>query len=332
MSKVLVTGAAGFIGAHVSRRLCEAGHEVLGVDNLSRYYSRRLKRDRLRWLADLPGFRFRRLDLRRQRATRNLCRGVDRVVHLAAQPGVRYSVEHPGEVVEHNVGAFVNVLESAVRHGVEHVVYASSSSVYGMTSMATADGPLRNTDAPMSVYAATKKADELIAAAFCHLYHLPVTGLRYHTVYGPWGRPDMAVWKFARQIAAGEPLTLYGRHGSRDFTYVDDAVDATLLALQSGRDKPNPHRLLDVGFGTSIPVPYVVYRLEQLLGRRVERRLAQPHPADVLRTCAALGEADGEWAYIPTVQIDEGLARFVEWFKPYHNYTPPRSKCPNQPK
>lgn len=332
--RILVTGAAGFIGFHVARRLLESGARVLGFDNLNPYYDPALKQARLAQLAPYPNFEFVRADLSDRAAVAAAFEHFRpaRVAHLAAQAGVRYSLTHPHTYIESNVVGTLNVLEGC-RHGrVEHLVFASSSSVYGgNTRMPFSEHD--NVDHPVSLYAATKKANELMAHAYSHLYALPTTGLRFFTVYGPWGRPDMSLFLFTRAILDGRPIDLYnhGRH-RRDFTYIDDAVEAVVRVLdrpprpnpawQSDRPDPAtgaaPYRVYNVGNQRPVDLLDVVAILERALGRTAERNLLPLQPGDVESTWADVDDLarDADWR--PTTTIEAGVATFVAWYKDFH--------------
>jgi UDP-glucuronate 4-epimerase len=320
--KVLVTGCAGFIGMHCAERLAARGDQVIGVDSLSPYTSLELKEARLARLRPLEGFSFEQLDLAEDGAAAKLVDAArpEAVLHLAAQPGVRYSCENPGAYVQSNLVGFGSLIEACRHHRPRHFVYASSSSVYG----ANAKLPWSEADdvsRPLSLYAATKRANELTAYAYSHLFGLPVTGLRYFTVYGPWGRPDMSPILFARAIMEGKPLQLFN-HGDmqRDFTYVDDAVEGTLRVLDRPPSGRPPYAVFNIGNHESVALPDYVAALERALGRkaRIERRPMQP--GDVKATCAdthALARAVG---YAPCTPLAQGLERFAEWFRSYYRY------------
>jgi UDP-glucuronate 4-epimerase len=337
MTRVLVTGAAGFIGMHVAQALLRRGDEVVGVDNLNDYYDVRLKQARLAQLAAMPGFRFERLDVVRTGAVA-ACVGAgrfDRVVHLAAQAGVRYSVTHPQAYAQANLVGFLNVLEACRHHETAHLVYASSSSVYGGNRKM----PFAETDAvdhPVSLYAATKKANELMAHSYSHLYGLPTTGLRFFTVYGPWGRPDMAYFKFAQAILAGEPIPVFN-HGrmSRDFTYIDDIVEGVLAVLDAplapaGRaDAPEPagscdaprapYRVLNIGSHAPVPLLDFIGALERALGRRAQLDLQPMQPGDVPATYADVSALQALRGPVRApMPLQEGVQRFVDWYLRYH--------------
>ena len=317
--RVLVTGCAGFIGMHCALRLLARGDEVLGADNLSPYYDVELKEARLRQLQAGRNFRFERTDLADAVACERLFELArpERVLHLAAQPGVRYSLENPASYIQSNLVAFANVLEACRRHAPQHLVYASSSSVYG----ANAKLPWSetdNVDHPISLYAATKKANELMAHVYSHLHALPATGLRYFTVYGPWGRPDMSPMLFARAILEGKPIQVFN-HGDmkRDFTYVDDAVEATLRVLDRAPATKPPHRVLNVGNHQPVGLLEYIALLERALGKKAIKEMKPMQPGDVPATYAdtrALQEATG---YAPGTPLEAGLAGFAAWFKNY---------------
>ena len=332
--KILVTGAAGFIGFHSAARLVEQGAEVIGVDNLDAYYSVALKRARLAELARLPGFRFVELDLAdRPRVARLFeTERPARVVHLAAQAGVRHGMTHPHAYADANLVGFLNILEGCRNASVGHLVFASSSSVYGAnTSM-----PFRerdNVDHPLSLYAATKKSNELMAHAYAHLYAMPVTGLRFFTVYGPWGRPDMAVYAFTRRISEGQPIDVFnhGRH-ARDFTYVSDVVGGVALALERvpagdpGFDRaapdpatsPAPYRIYNIGNSKPVELMHLIACLERELGRTAQINFLPMQPGDVETTFADMARLEHDLGYRPRVGLEDGIARFVAWFRSYH--------------
>jgi UDP-glucuronate 4-epimerase len=330
---VLVTGAAGFIGFHVAERLLKQGHAVVGLDNLNSYYDPALKEARLSELANLGQFRFVRLDIADRAGMAALFeeQGFPVVIHLAAQAGVRYSLIDPHAYIDANLQGFANVLEGCRRHGCRHLLYASSSSVYG----ANTEQPFstqQNVDHPVSLYGATKKANELMAHAYSHLFSLPATGLRFFTVYGPWGRPDMAMWLFSEAISAGKPIRLFN-HGNmrRDFTYIDDAVEAVIRLIDrvpkpdpalAGGTNPAvsaaPWRIFNIGNSSPVDVGYVVSLLESNLGRNVEKRLEPMQPGDVPETYADVDDLFREVGFRPDTPIEEGVKRFVAWYRNYH--------------
>ena len=322
---VLVTGAAGFIGFHVAAALLRAGERVLGVDNLNPYYDMRLKEARLAELQQLPSFGFERLDIAERGVLVKFAarhRDIDRVIHLAAQAGVRYSLTDPRAYVSANLAGHLEVLETCRGiAGLKHLVYASSSSVYGGNTKL----PFSETDpvdTPQSLYAATKKADELMSHCYAHLYRIPMTGLRFFTVYGPWGRPDMAAWLFTKAILAGEPIKLF-HHGKmrRDFTYIDDVVAGVLACLAkppADTGAGPPHRIYNLGNHRSEELERFVSVLERALGKAARRELVSMQPGDVAATYADIEAASRDFGFSPKTPIDQGLPRFVEWYRRYH--------------
>jgi UDP-glucuronate 4-epimerase len=331
---ILVTGAAGFIGFHVARRLAAGGRAVVGLDNLNAYYDPALKQARLDVLAKERSFRFVKLDLADPAGVAALFaeHRFPHVVHLAAQAGVRYSLVDPHAYVDANLIGFVNILEGCRHAQSRHLVYASSSSVYGAnTKMPFATG--QNVDHPLSLYGATKKANELMAHAYAHLFGLPTTGLRFFTVYGPWGRPDMAMWLFTDAIHAGRPIKLFNQGNMRrDFTYVDDVVESVVRLVErppageanwSG-DRPDPAtsrapwRVYNIGNHTPVEVPEVVRLIEQALGKTAVRELLPMQPGDVPETCADVEDLRRDVGFAPDTPIADGVQRFVDWFRAYH--------------
>ena len=332
--RILVTGAAGFIGSKLSERLLARGDEVLGYDNLNDYYDPRLKEARLARLMPLPGFSFLRASLEDRAALDAAF--VDfkpqRVVNLAAQAGVRYSLENPHAYVESNIVGFMNILEACRHNGVEHLVYASSSSVYGNNRklpFAVED----SVDHPVSMYAATKKANELMAHTYSHLFNLPTTGLRFFTVYGPWGRPDMALFLFTRKILAGEPIDVFNRgHHTRDFTYVDDIVEGVIRTLDhvpgpdpaydplapSPATSSAPYRVYNIGNNRPVELLRYIEVLEECLGRKAEKRLLPLQPGDVPDTYADVEALQRDTGYSPSTPIETGVARFVAWYRDFY--------------
>lgn len=327
---VLVTGAAGFIGSAVARALATRGEDVVGIDNLNAYSPLALKWGRIAWVEQAAGTRFRfiKADFADDAAFDALAAGLefDRIVHLGAQPGVRYSIDNPRAYVRANVAGHLNLLEIARHSGVRHMVYASSSSVYGDSP----DLPLRveqRVDNPISLYAATKKADELISESYAHLYRIPLTGLRFFTVYGPWGRPDMAVWKFTDAILNGRPIQVYN-HGrmQRDFTYVDDIVAGVVAALDrppadDGAVKPggssSPHAVYNLGNHQSEELGRLIDVIEAACGRKAIRDYQPLQPGDVLATYADIADAQRDLNFAPTTPIDVGIPTFVDWYRGY---------------
>jgi len=319
---VLLTGAAGFIGYHVAEALLARGEHVLGVDNLNAYYDVRLKQARLARLDGKPGFTFCQADVADREAIHGLVgqnSDIELIVHLAAQAGVRHSLTDPYAYVQSNVMGHLVVLEAArLAPKLRHVVYASSSSVYGAnTRLPFSEADL--VDTPVSIYAATKRADELISHAYAHLHRLPQTGLRFFTVYGPWGRPDMAYYSFARAIVAAEPITLYdGGTLRRDFTYIDDIVAGVIGCLDRPPEGSLPARVLNIGNHRSERVSTLVRLLEKALGKQAIVRDAPRPPADVEETFASIDAIAGLTGFAPRTSLEEGVPRFVTWFKAWH--------------
>ncbi|WP_409523366.1 NAD-dependent epimerase [Nitrincola sp. MINF-07-Sa-05] len=332
--KVLVTGVAGFIGFHVARALLERGDEVIGIDNLNDYYEVSLKHARLKELEPYGQFRFNKMDISDRATVAELFarEKPQRVVHLAAQAGVRYSIENPHAYGDSNLTGFLTILEGCRQQQVEHLVFASSSSVYGANEtmpFSTAD----NVDHPVSLYAATKKANELMAHSYSHLYGLPTTGLRFFTVYGPWGRPDMSPFLFVRAILSGQPLKVfnYGQH-RRDFTYIDDIVEGVIRCLDripSGNTNwsgmtPDPAssrapwKLYNIGNSQPVELLRYIELLEQALGRTTHKELLPLQPGDVEHTYADVTELIRDTGYAPQVSIEEGITRFVAWYRAFY--------------
>ena len=320
-ARVLVTGAAGFIGMHTAARLLDEGASVTGVDNFDPYYDVALKEARAARLAGKRGFTLARLDLADADAAMQLARdgAFTHVVHLAAQPGVRYSLINPAAYVRNNLAAFANLLETCRAARIAHLVYASSSSVYGANHTLPFSED-QNVDHPVSLYAATKKANELMAHSYSHLYRLPTTGLRFFTVYGPWGRPDMAPMLFTRAILAGEPITLYNEgRMQRDFTYVDDVVEGIVRTLvRPPRDDGAPSAVYNIGNHTAVELEAFVALLETLLGRAAIRRYAPMQPGDVPATYAAIDRLAALTGFAPRTPLADGLGRFVALYRSYH--------------
>ena len=332
---VLITGAAGFIGFHLARRVLDGGARVVGLDNLNDYYDVGLKRARLQQLADQDGFSHHEFDIANRNPTAALWAQTkpDRVIHLAAQAGVRYSLENPYAYIDANILGFLNVLESAREFGIEHLVYASTSSVYGSnTNMPFSVHD--NVDHPVSLYAATKKTNELLAHTYAHLFQIPCTGLRFFTVYGPWGRPDMALFKFTRNILAGEPIDIfnYGNH-TRDFTYIDDIVEGIIRVLDRVA-KPNadwsgdapdpqsssaPYRLYNIGSNNPVALMRYIEVLEETLGIQAKKNMLPLQQGDVPDTFADVADLMRDVDYKPNTPIEVGIHRFVAWYKRYYN-------------
>jgi len=329
--KILLTGCAGFIGMHTCERLLARGDEVIGVDNLNDYYDPALKQARLERLLPHPSFRFERVDISDAGALDTLFATTrpQRVINLAAQAGVRYSLKHPQAYVASNLTGFVNVLEACRHHAVEHLVYASSSSVYGHNT----DLPFRveqDVDHPVSLYAATKKSNELMAHCYSHLFRLPTTGLRFFTVYGPWGRPDMALWLFTRAILDGKPIDVFNEgRMRRDFTYIDDIVEGVVRVVDHvatpdasyDRRTPNaavsdaPYRLYNIGNQNPVQLLDFIAAIEDALGRKAVRNLLPMQPGDVEATFADVSALDRAVGFKPATPIEVGVRRFVEWYR-----------------
>jgi UDP-glucuronate 4-epimerase len=331
---ILVTGAAGFIGFHVAQRLLRSGCDVVGVDNMNAYYDPALKESRRAELVKSNRLRFVKLELADRNVVARLFKEhrFPRVVHLAAQAGVRHSFVDPFAYVDANLSGFATILEGCRHNGCKHLLYASSSSVYGSNTMM----PFSvhdNTDHPLSLYGASKKANELMAHAYAHLFGIPMTGLRFFTVYGPWGRPDMAMWIFARSILAGEPIRLFN-HGNmkRDFTYIDDVVESVVRLVDrpptgnpvfstSSPDPASssaPWRLYNIGNNTPVELLEVVRLLEDTIGKKARRELVPIQPGDVPTTYANVDDLMRDVGFRPSTPIAEGIARFVEWYGAYH--------------
>ena len=332
--KILVTGAAGFIGAFTSKRFVEQGHEVVGIDNLNDYYDVNLKHGRLGWLAEQSGFTFKQVELSDRAAVDTVFaeHKFDRVVHLAAQAGVRYSITNPHAYVDSNLIGFVNILEACRHNEVGHLVYASSSSVYGLNTKipySTSD----RVDHPVSLYAATKKSNELMAHTYAHLYGLPVTGLRFFTVYGPWGRPDMAYFSFTRDILEGKTINVFN-HGKmqRDFTYVDDIVEGVTRITQkipkgvSGWTPESgdcsrssaPYKIYNIGNHNSVELGTFIETIENVLGKKANKHYMDMQPGDVLATYANVDDLVEDVDFAPNTPLAEGIERFARWYRDFY--------------
>jgi UDP-glucuronate 4-epimerase len=331
---ILVTGAAGFIGFHAARALLARNDTVIGVDNLNDYYDVALKDARLAELKPDKNFRFVKADLKDRNAIEQLFaeHKPQHVLHLAAQAGVRYSLTHPHQYIDANVVGFMNVLEGCRQNAVKHLLFASSSSVYGANSKMPYSVH-DNVDHPLSLYAATKKANELMAHSYAHLYRLPVTGLRYFTVYGPWGRPDMAPFMFTKKIIAGEPIDVFnqGNH-QRDFTYIDDVVEGTIRTLDQvpapdgdwSTDRPDaatsnaPYRLYNIGNHTPVALLDFIATIEKAVGKPAKKNLLPMQPGDVHATYADVSELKDAIGFEPKTPLDDGIKRFVAWYRDYY--------------
>src|SRR5947209_13483292 len=325
--EILVTGAAGFIGMHVATRLLQAGYNVVGLDNLSDYYDVRLKKARLKELIRYPQFQFAKMDLADRQEVEALfaARKFERVIHLAAQAGVRYSLENPHVYVQTNLAGFTNILEACRHHPVNHLVYASSSSVYGANKklpFSVQD----NVDHPISLYAASKKANELMAHAYSHLFQIPTTGLRFFTVYGPWGRPDMAMFLFTKAILEGKPIDVFNEGKmQRDFTYIDDIVEGVLLVADrppapNSSDGPStaPYKLYNIGNHSPVELMKVIEVLEKCLGKTARRNMLPMQPGDVPATFADVDDLMRDTGFRPGTPIEVGLERFVRWYQTHY--------------
>ncbi|MCB1937577.1 MAG: NAD-dependent epimerase [Rhodocyclaceae bacterium] len=333
--KVLVTGAAGFIGMHTSERLLARGDEVVGLDNLNDYYDPQLKRDRLARIEPHPNFRFVKMDVADRAGMEALfaAEKFDRVIHLAAQAGVRYSLENPHAYIDSNVVGFMNILEGCRHNKVAHLAYASSSSVYGgNTKMPFSEHD--SVDHPISMYAATKKANELMAHTYSHLFGLPTTGLRFFTVYGPWGRPDMALFLFTKAILDGKPINVFN-HGKmqRDFTYVDDIVEGVIRVVDhtaepdagfnSSQPDPGrsaaPFRVFNIGNNNPVMLMDFIAAIEKSLGREAEKNFMPLQDGDVPETYANTDELNAWTGFVPATSVTDGVGRFVDWYRSYYS-------------
>jgi UDP-glucuronate 4-epimerase len=331
---ILVTGTAGFIGYHVARKLLERGDSVIGIDNVNDYYDVGLKESRLRMLSEFPKFRFVRMDVSDTAAMAAFfaAERPSRVVHLAAQAGVRYSLTHPHAYIDANIVGFLNILEGCRHNAVEHLVYASSSSVYGANTKQPFSEH-QNIDHPVSLYAATKKANELMAHSYAHLFRFPVTGLRFFTVYGPWGRPDMALFKFTKGILAGESIPVFNEGRMiRDFTYIDDIVEGVVRVLDAtaapdpgwSGDDPDPatssapYRVFNIGNNRPVPLLDCIAILEECLGQKAKLDLLPMQPGDVVSTMADVTALEQAVGFRPATPLATGIGRFVNWYKEYY--------------
>ena len=332
--KVLVTGAAGFIGSALSQRLLERGDKVIGIDNHNDYYSPALKEARLARQVSHPNYTHERVDLADRQGLGKLFKAhmPQRVINLAAQAGVRYSLENPLSYIDSNIVGFAHILEECRHHGVEHLVYASSSSVYGANT-STPFSVHDNVDHPLSLYAATKKSNELMAHSYSHLYNLPTTGLRFFTVYGPWDRPDMALQKFAQAISKGEPLQVFN-HGNhlRDFTYIDDIVEGVIRVLDQpaqsnpdwSSDNPDPGtskapwRIYNIGNNRPVKLMDYIGALENALGKDADMEFLPLQPGDMANTWAHVDDLAHQFEYQPTTSVEDGINNFALWFKAYY--------------
>jgi UDP-glucuronate 4-epimerase len=333
MASILVTGAAGFIGMHTASRLLDRGDSVVGLDNLNDYYNPQLKRDRLARLTGRPGFQFEQIALEDRDAMARLfdTHRFDSVIHLAAQAGVRYSLTNPHAYIDSNLVGFMNILEACRHHRLGHLTYASSSSVYGANRQIPFSVEDR-VDHPVSLYAATKKANELMAHTYSHLFGLPTTGLRFFTVYGPWGRPDMAMWLFTKAILDGNPIDVFNfGKMKRDFTFIDDIVEGvirtndhipTAQSLSADADDSEtgaPWRVYNIGNNQPVELMHMIETLEKALGKTAEKRMLPMQPGDVSATYANIDALQRDVGFRPDTPIETGIQKFVEWYRSYHN-------------
>ncbi len=314
---VAVTGSAGFIGFHLSKRLLEMGYEVIGIDNLNDYYDPNLKKARLTILKEIPGFHFYQIGIHDLPSLKNVFgkHRVDIICNLAAQAGVRYSLKDPFSYQKSNLEGFLNIIEMARTYEVKNLVFASSSSVYGKNRTI----PYRvedRVDNPISLYAASKKANELMAHAYSHLFQIPCTGLRYFTVYGPWGRPDMALFLFTEAILKGRPINVYN-HGKmrRDFTYIDDIVDGTVRAIE----RPVPYEIFNIGNSDSVGLMEFIGIIEEELGKKAEKIMLPLQPGDVAETTADIGKSEKMLGFHPRTPLREGIRNFIAWYRDYYD-------------
>ncbi len=332
---ILVTGAAGFIGFHLSKRLLAMGYRVIGVDNLNEYYDVRLKHERLKLLENKPHFQFYKMDLTNREGLMEIFKScnIKIVINLAAQAGVRYSLQNPHAYAESNIVGFMTILEVCRHFGVEHLIYASSSSVYGANAKIpfSADD---STDHPVSLYAASKKANELMAHTYSHLFNIPTTGLRFFTVYGPWGRPDMAYYSFTKNIMEEKTIRVFNKGDMRrDFTYIDDITDGIVRLLDhppkhNGRwDRHNPvpssscapFKIYNIGNNKPVKLLDFIHTLETLIGKKAKIEFAPMQPGDVKETYADITDLQKNTGFYPSTSIEKGLSRFVDWYKEYHS-------------
>lgn len=334
MNNILITGAAGFVGFHISKKLCELNYNVIGIDNINDYYSVELKQARLRELNKLKNFRFEKFDLLEMKRLENIFdkEKVDYVLHLAAQAGVRYSIQNPKSYIDSNIVGFGNILEVCRHHKVKHLVFASSSSVYGANKRIpfSVNDPV---DHPVSLYAATKKSNELMAHAYANLYKIPVTGLRFFTVYGPWGRPDMAYFSFTKDIIDGTPIKVFNfGNMQRDFTYIEDIVDGVIKVIfkipnpNSNWDALNPetsssfapYKIYNIGNNQPVKLLDFIKVLEENIGQKAKLEMLPMQPGDVVNTYADITQLANEIGFIPTTSIEIGIKSFVKWYRDFY--------------
>tara|TARA_Y100001970_G_C14251143_1_gene871981 strand:- start:3277 stop:4284 length:1008 start_codon:yes stop_codon:yes gene_type:complete len=331
MKKILVTGAAGFIGFHLSKKLTEQGHAVIGIDNINNYYDINLKKARLKILNKLPNFRFFQIDISDQLTLKEFGQSNDFqiIINLAAQAGVQYSIENPYVYIDSNISGFLNILELSKDQNIEHLIYASSSSVYGLNSSPFSE--LDAVDHPISLYAATKKSNELMAHTYSYLHNMNTTGLRFFTVYGPWGRPDMALFKFTKAIIDGSSVKInnYGDH-SRDFTYIDDIVDGILAVLNktpqnfnkknvlSPSESSAPWRVLNIGRGEPVHLMDFVKNIEEYFGKELIKDFQPLQPGDVPNTSCDTRSLQSDYGYKPSISIKDGVNHFLDWYVEFY--------------
>jgi UDP-glucuronate 4-epimerase len=316
---ILITGVAGFIGYHLAQRLLTEGYQVYGIDNLNNYYDISLKKARLSQLVPQSGFTFQYLDLSDRSGMLQLFQynKFDRVIHLAAQAGVRYSLDNPFAYIDSNLVGFANLLEGCRHAKIEHLVFASSSSVYGANTKVpfTVED---NVDRPISLYAATKKANELMAHSYSHLYNLPITGLRFFTVYGPWGRPDMAYYKFVRAIAENRAIDIYNfGKMERDFTYIDDVIEGVVRVAARPPVTQTPYKIYNIGNNNPVSLGYFIETIERIMGKTAIKNFLPMQPGDVLATFADVDELIKDVGFKPTTSLEQGIKSFVQWYKNY---------------
>ncbi len=324
-TKILVTGAAGFIGYHLCQQLCQSGYRVFGIDSINDYYSTQLKTDRIKQLADYSNFTFKQLDIcNKEKLDKEFASNkFEIVINLAAQAGVRYSIEHPYKYIDSNLIGFINILEACRNYPVRHLIYASSSSVYGNSESIpfSTQAPCNE---PVSLYAATKKANEMMAHSYAQLYKIPVTGLRFFTVYGPYGRPDMAYFSFTRKIMNNETIQVYNNGDlERDFTYVDDIVQAIEklidLPFDTADEKAKPYRLFNIGNNQPVKLMEFINTLEKHIGQTAQKEYLPMQKGDVFRTYADISALEERIGFKPSTSINEGLKQFITWYKTYYN-------------
>lgn len=318
--RILITGCAGFIGYHLSNSLLNKGYYIVGIDNLNNYYDVKLKEDRLKELNKFDNFKFIKGDITDENVINDIFKKnkIDIVVNLAAQAGVRYSIENPRSYINSNVIGFFNILEACRYNNVKHLVFASSSSVYGnqeKTPFCVTD----NVDHPISLYAATKKSNELMAFTYAHLYNIPVTGLRFFTVYGPWGRPDMAYFNFTKKIYANEAIKIFNKGDMlRDFTYIDDIVRGVELVMNNSPIGSSPYKIYNIGNNKPEKLLHFIEVLEKTIGKKAKKEFLPMQPGDVYQTYADISDLEKDFGFTPKITIEEGLKNFVSWYKKYY--------------